>query len=77
MLFRSAKAVFLTADAGGQGIFLLGAGEDSTLDVPAVGKVVAAILGAKGGGAGKSFQGKAPSLAARARALAQFQTPQD
>ena len=65
-----AKAVFLTADAGGQGIFLLGAGEDSTLDVPAVGKAVAAILGAKGGGAGKSFQGKAPSLAARDQAVA-------
>ncbi len=61
----SAKAVYLTADTGGQGIFLLSAGEGSTLDVPAAGKAVAAILGAKGGGAGKNFQGKAPSLAAR------------
>ena len=65
-----AKAVFLTADLGGQGLFLLSAGEASRLDVPAVGKDVAAILGAKGGGAGKSFQGKAPSLSARAEALA-------
>jgi alanyl-tRNA synthetase len=65
-----AKAVFLTADAGGPGIFLLSAGDASSLDVPAAGKSVAAILGAKGGGAGKSFQGKAPGLQARAEALA-------
>jgi len=68
----SAKAVFLTADLGGQGIFLLSAGEGSTLDVPAAGKAVAAILGAKGGGAGKSFQGKAPDLGQRMEALACF-----
>lgn len=66
----SAKAVFLTADLGGQGIFLLSAGEGSTLDVPAAGKAVAAILGAKGGGAGKSFQGKAPDLRALGQAVA-------
>ena len=63
------KAVFLTTDAGGQGLFLLSAGEGSTLDVPSAGKAVAAILGAKGGGAGKTFQGKAPNLAARSEAL--------
>jgi Ser-tRNA(Ala) deacylase AlaX len=68
-----AKAVFLTTDAGGQGLFLLSAGADSTFDVPSAGKAVAAILGAKGGGAGKTFQGKAPSLAARAEALASLQ----
>jgi Ser-tRNA(Ala) deacylase AlaX len=72
----STKAVFLTADGGGQGIFLLSAGEGSALDVPEVGKAMVAILGAKGGGTGKNFQGKAPNLTARARALAQFQTPQ-
>jgi len=65
-----AKAVFLTAETGGQGIFLLSAGEASTLDVPTAGKAVAALLGAKGGGAGKSFQGKAPSLLARKQAVA-------
>jgi alanyl-tRNA synthetase len=42
------------------------------LDVPAVGKAVAVILGAKGGGAGKTFQGKAPSLAARSEAVAKL-----
>jgi len=72
----STKAVFLTADGGGQGIFLLSAGEGSALDVPEVGKAMVAILGAKGGGTGKNFQGKAPNLTTRARALAQFQTPQ-
>ncbi|HJW73091.1 MAG TPA: alanyl-tRNA editing protein [Geothrix sp.] len=68
-----AKALFLTTESGGQGLFLLSAGEASSLDVPLVGKAVAAILGAKGGGAGKSFQGKAPSLAARPEALAYLQ----
>jgi len=67
-----AKALFLTAETGGQGIFLLAAGEASDLDVPAAGRAVAELLGAKGGGAGKTFQGKAPSLAARAGALARL-----
>ena len=70
-----AKAVFLTADMAGQGLFLLSAGEGSSLDVPALGKAVAEALGAKGGGSGKSFQGKAPSLAARAGALARLREP--
>jgi Ser-tRNA(Ala) deacylase AlaX len=71
-----AKVVFLTAETGGQGIFLLNAGEATTLPVPIAGKVVAAILGARGGGAGKCFQGKAPSLAARAAALTELQEHQ-
>lgn len=68
-----AKTVFLTTEAGGQGLFLLSAGEASSFDVPAAGRALAAILGAKGGGAGRNFQGKAPSLAARAEALASLQ----
>lgn len=67
-----AKAVFLTSDLDGQGIFLLAGGEACALDIPALGKTVATILGAKGGGSGKGFQGKAPSLAARAEALARL-----
>jgi alanyl-tRNA synthetase len=63
------KVVFLTSELGGQGLFLLSAGEGSSLDVPSAGKAIAALLGAKGGGAGKSFQGKAPSLTQRAEAL--------
>lgn len=65
-----AKAVFLTTETNGQGLFLLGAGEGSALDVPVAGKAVAGILNAKGGGSGKTFQGKAPSLLAREQALA-------
>jgi Ser-tRNA(Ala) deacylase AlaX len=68
-----AKAVFLTSEVGGQGLFLLSAGEGSRLEVPTAGKAVAALLGAKGGGSGKSFQGKAPDLTARAAALACLQ----
>jgi len=64
-----AKALFLTSEVGGQGLFLLSAGEASSLDVPALGRAVAEVLGAKGGGAGRSFQGKAPGLAGRAQAL--------
>ncbi|GLH69100.1 alanyl-tRNA editing protein [Geothrix rubra] len=71
-----AKAVFLTSDLGGQGLFLLSGGEASALDVPALGKAVADLLGAKGGGSGRSFQGKAPGLAARAGALARLREPE-
>lgn len=65
-----AKAVFLTTETNGQGLFLLSAGDGCSLDVPTAGKAVAAALNAKGGGSGKSFQGKAPNLAAREQALA-------
>ena len=67
------KAVFFTASREGQHCFLLAAGEASTLDVPARGKAIAALLEGRGGGSGKLFQGKAPSLAARAGALAALQ----
>ena len=65
-----AKAVFLTAETAGQGIFLLSAGPDTAIDIPALGRGVAEALGAKGGGSGRTFQGKAPDLAGRSRALA-------
>ena len=68
-----AKTVFLTAEAAGQGIFLLSAGSEAALDIPALGRGVAEALGAKGGGSGKSFQGKAPDLAGRAQAVALLQ----
>ncbi len=67
-----AKAVFLTAEQCGQGLFLLAAGEASTLEVPVLGRAVAEVLGAKGGGSGRTFQGKAPGLSARAEALARL-----
>jgi Ser-tRNA(Ala) deacylase AlaX len=65
LVLDPAKAVFLTSEAGGQGIFLLSAGEASSLDVPSAGKAAASILGGKGGGSGRTFQGKVPSLTAR------------
>ncbi len=68
-----AKTVFLTAEAAGQGAFLLSAGSEAALDIPALGRGVAEALGAKGGGSGKSFQGKAPDLAGRAQAVALLQ----
>jgi alanyl-tRNA synthetase len=63
------KAVFFTATQEGQHFFLLTAGEASALDVPARGRAVAELLGGRGGGSGKLFQGKAASLTARADAL--------
>ena len=69
-----AKVVFLTTEQAGQGLFFLCAGEAATLDVAAAGRGVAQLLGAKGGGAGKTFQGKAPDLAARAQAVAHLKT---
>src|SRR5512133_2132800 len=77
LLADPAKAVFLTSEQGGQGLFLLSAGEGSGLDVPVAGKAVAAILGAKGGGSGNIFQGKAPNLTARAEALAHLLATED
>ena len=74
LVIDPAKAVFLTTELAGQGLFLLGGGQGSALDVAAAGKAVALLLGAKGGGAGKTFQGKAPNLAGRDQALAHLQT---
>ena len=65
-------ALFLTAEAGGQGLFLVSAGPGSSLDAPALGRAAAEVLGAKGGGSGRSFQGKAPDLSRRAEAVARL-----
>lgn len=56
-----ARAALVTATAGGQHVFALGAGEGFG-DVQALGREVAALLGGKGGGSGRVFQGKAPAL---------------
>lgn len=64
-----AKAIFLTGGGAGQGVFLLSAGEACALDVPTRGRAVAEALGAKGGGNGRNFQGKAPDLSRRVEAL--------
>ena len=63
------RVVLLTAGEGEQGAFLLGAGEHAAIDVPALGRGVAELLDGRGGGSGRVFQGKAPSLSRREEAV--------
>ena len=69
------KAALLTASGSSGAFFVVAAGADcalgalGALDVPAAGRQVAALLGGKGGGSGKLFQGKASDLGRRAEAL--------
>ena len=56
------KVSFLTATDGGQSFFVLGLGELLPLDLQKLGKEIASLLGGRGGGSGRVFQGKAPSL---------------
>ena len=44
---------------------LLLAGTGVSLDVQAAGREIAEAMGGRGGGSGRTFQGKVPSLAAR------------
>jgi alanyl-tRNA synthetase len=67
-----AKTAFFTASLDGQHFFLLASGDASPLDTAALGKEIAGLLSAKGGGSGRLFQGKAGSLEGRARALARL-----
>jgi Ser-tRNA(Ala) deacylase AlaX len=67
-----AKAVFLTATREGLHSFVLAAGDASHLDPAALGRDLAALLSARGGGSGRMFQGKPASLDARAQALARL-----
>ncbi len=66
-----ARAVLLTATAGGQHVFALGAGEGFG-DAQALGREVAALLGGKGGGSGRVFQGKAADLGGVESAVARL-----
>jgi alanyl-tRNA synthetase len=63
------KAVFFTASQNDLHFFVLAAGEQSSLEVGTMGKELATLLEAKGGGAKGFFQGKAASLSKRAEAL--------
>ena len=67
-----AKLVLLTTASGEHALFALAVGEQLTLDVQALGREVASLLGGRGGGSGRIFQGKAGSLAARPQALARL-----
>jgi Ser-tRNA(Ala) deacylase AlaX len=64
-----ARVALLTAGEGEQGAFVLCAGEGATIDMAAAGRKVAEILGGRGGGSGRIFQGKAAALSKRTEAL--------
>ncbi len=65
------RCLFLTASPGdGDHAFLLAQGEGSDIDLEAVGRRVAELLGGRGGGRQPMFQGKAPSLRRRDEAVA-------
>jgi len=63
------KCALLTAGEGEQGAFVLSAGEQVQVDLVAAGRKVAEILGGRGGGAGRVFQGKVATLSRRDEAL--------
>jgi alanyl-tRNA synthetase len=65
------RAALLTATKDGQHVFALVAGEGFG-DAQALGREIAALLGDRGGGSGRVFQGRAPDLSARAAALARL-----
>jgi alanyl-tRNA synthetase len=66
------KIALLTATRSGQSFFVLAVGEVLALDVKALGREVAARLQGRGGGAGRVFQGRAGSLAARAEIVSRL-----
>lgn len=66
------SAVLLTAKGSSGIFFLLAAGQESSCDIPALGRRVAELLEGRGGGKGANFQGKAGSLGRRAEAVAAF-----
>jgi Ser-tRNA(Ala) deacylase AlaX len=69
-----AKAAFLTATRDGQYSFVLASGDASPLDPSTLGREVATLLSARGGGSGRMFQGKPASLDGRDRALARLRS---
>lgn len=59
------RVVFLTCGAGEEGAFLVGAGGSCAVDVSAIGPRIAEVLGGRGGGSGRVFQGRATALSRR------------
>lgn len=64
------RCLFLTASPGDGHAFLLARGEGSDIDLQAVGRRVAELLGGRGGGRPPMFQGKATTLRRRHEAVA-------
>jgi Ser-tRNA(Ala) deacylase AlaX len=65
-----ARTALLTGGGEGAGFFVVSLGEGAAADLQALGRDVATALGGRGGGAGRTFQGKATSLSGREAALA-------
>jgi alanyl-tRNA synthetase len=64
------KCAFLTAGQAGSCVFVLAAGVAVGAELAVLGREAAQLLGAKGGGSGQMFQGKAASLAGRDQVIA-------
>ncbi len=67
--FGGSGVALLTAETDKGSFFVLVGGQDSDLDLPVVGSQIAECMGARGGGSGRIYQGKADSLKDRAKAL--------
>jgi alanyl-tRNA synthetase len=63
------KSALLTAGAGAGAVFVVVVGEDTSVDLAAVGQQVADLLGGRGGGRHGIYQGKAGTFKRRAAAL--------
>jgi alanyl-tRNA synthetase len=64
------RVAFLTCGQEEEGAFVVSAGEASEVDVRDIGGRIADILGGRGGGSGRLFQGKASALSRREEAAA-------
>ena len=62
------RTLFMTAGEGEEGAFLVAAGPDSDVDVATAGRSAADLLGGRGGGSGRIFQGRATRLSMRTEA---------
>ncbi len=63
------KAVLLTASGSGQHLFAIGFGAQLGIDAPEASRRIIEALGGRGGGSGRVFQGKAPTLDGLPRAV--------
>ena len=68
----SDKVALLTASDGEQRFFVLVAGPGVALDVQAAGREIAETLGGRGGGSGRTYQGKVASFGGRESAVARL-----
>jgi len=63
------QCALLTATFGGEALFVVVAGQASSIDLGAAGPRIADVLGGRGGGRPPVYQGKAPNLDRRGEAL--------